>query len=109
MRAAAACASYPPVRSCDRSSKRIATIWICSVKSPSTDGGKTAATNLPTPALCPHEGRRVSARGRTGEGNMAAQTFDPTPRLHQEEPQVIDDFVDPDDDEDCRAGLLELD
>ena len=42
---------------------------------------------------------------------MTTQTLDPTPRLPQKEPQIIDqtDFVDPDDDEDCRAGLLELD
>ena len=42
---------------------------------------------------------------------MAAKTPDPTPRLRQDEPRVIDhtDFVDPDDDEDCRDGLLELD
>ncbi len=42
---------------------------------------------------------------------MATQTLDPTPRLQEKKPQVIDhtDFVDPDDDEDCRAGLIELD
>jgi hypothetical protein len=46
-------------------------------------------------------------------------TYDPVPRFRHHETPVsnpradvdydVDAFVDPDDDEDCRAGLLEID
>src|SRR5262245_49943786 len=111
MRGPAASTSYRPARSCDRSLNATPSTWICWINSSRRRCGRNVATNPSPPTLCPNHGGPMSAQRHIDwRGKMAANTLDPTPRLRQEEPQVIDhsDFVDPDDDEDCRAGLLDL-